>query len=254
MLDQKDKAIAALKKSIELGFMDLDKFRIDSDLDNIRNTKGYKDLLAGLDWNDAYEVYTPEGVEAPVGIIIGLHWAGLDEKKFLERFKAVADRTKMVLVVPRAPVTVAPDQYDWSRRSDDKETGMKKIKYVLGEIRKKEGMAALPVYLLGIGGGGDYATRAALTMPTEFKGAVQVNSYWNKYLAEDEMPKAKAAGVKIALVHGKQDAFFETVQGAVKQLTDGGIPNKLIPFDGGRKLPENEADLIKQALDFLAAG
>lgn len=255
VLEQKDKAVAAMKKTIELGYMDLDKFRIDSDLDNIRNTKEYKDLLASLDYNEAYEVYTPESAgEAPAGIIIALHWARFDEKQFVERFKSVADKTKMILVVPRAPVTVAPGMYDWSRRSDDKETGLKKIKYVLGEMRKKEGLAELPVYLLGIGGGGDFATRAALTMPKEFKGSVQVNSYWNKYMAEEEIPKAKEAGVRIAFVHGKEDPFFGKAEGAIKQLTEGGIPSKLIPFDGGRKLPDNEVDLIKQAMDFLAGG
>ncbi|MEN8151173.1 MAG: hypothetical protein ABFS86_15255 [Planctomycetota bacterium] len=251
LLEQKDKALAALKKAIEFGFMDLDKFRIDSDLDNIRNTQEYKDLLASLDFNEVYEVYKPEGVETPAGIIIALHWARNDEKKFLERFKPVADKTKMIFVVPRAPVTIAPGQYDWSRRSDDKETGLKKIRFVLAEVRKKEGMADLPVYLLGIGGGGDFATRAALTMPKEFKGAVQVNSYWNKYFVEDELPKAKEAGVKIALIHGKEHPSFDRVKAGVAQLEAAGVPGKLIEFEGGKKLPDNVADLIKQAMDFL---
>jgi len=252
-LEKKEEAVAAFKKGIECGYIDLDKFRIDSDLDNIRNTPEYKKVIADLDYNEVYEVYTPESAGGtPAGIIVGLHWSNLNEKKFLERFKVVADETRMVLVVPRAPVTIAPDAYDWSRRSDDKKTGLKKIDYVISEMKKRDGMADLPVYLLGIGSGGGFATIAAFEMPAKVKGALQVNSYWNKYYVEDLLPKAKEAGVRIAMIHGKKNAFFPKAEAGIAQMSEKELACKLIEFDGDKKLPENEAELIKQGIDFLA--
>jgi len=160
----------------------------------------------------------------------------------------------MILVAPRAPITIAPNRFDWRRKSDDRETGLKKISFVIEEMKKKEGLADLPVYLMGIGIGGDFATMAAFTMPAKVKGAVQVNSYWNKYYVEDLLAKAKEAGLRIALVHGKEHAFFPKAKFAIEQMTGAGVAGKLIEFDGDRKLPDNEADLLQQAITFLATG
>lgn len=252
-LEKKDEAVAAFKLGVECGFIDLDKFRIDNDLDNIRNTPEYKKVIADLDFNEVYEVYTPESAGGtPAGIIVGLHWSNYNEKEFLERFKKVADTSKMVLVVPRAPVTIAPGVFDWTRKSDDKKTGLKKIDFVLTEMKKKDGMADLPVYLMGIGSGGGYATIAAFEMPTKVKGAIALNSYWNKYYVADLLAKAKEMGLRIAMIHGKKDAFYPKAEAGIKQMTEKEIACKLIPFDGGKKLPDNEAELIQQALEFLA--
>jgi poly(3-hydroxybutyrate) depolymerase len=253
MTGDKAGALDALKKAVDMGWVDVDHMRVDTDLDPIRNEAGFKAIIESLNYNDAFEVYVPEGIEGPAPLIMALHPARSNEKKFIEKWKDLAKSAKAILVAPRAPMTLAADVYDWKRRSDDEAGALKKIKATLEAVKAKHQVDAGKVYLMGVGNGGYFAALAALMDPGTFKGSIPINSYWNKYYFEDFLDKAKAGGLKMYLIQGKDNPFYKKAQDAVKQLEGKGIPASLKEFDGGKDLPENIADLVATALTWLAS-
>ncbi|MGR3318213.1 MAG: tetratricopeptide repeat protein, partial [Candidatus Anammoxibacter sp.] len=48
LTEEIDLAISTLKRSIELGYNDIEQLEIDSDIDNIRDDKRYIELINGL--------------------------------------------------------------------------------------------------------------------------------------------------------------------------------------------------------------
>ena len=48
LTEEIDLAISTLKKAISLGYNDIEQLAIDSDIDNIRNDKRYKDMINNL--------------------------------------------------------------------------------------------------------------------------------------------------------------------------------------------------------------
>ena len=75
--------------------MDVDHMKLDTDLDPIRGEAGYKKLIESLGYNDAMEIYSPDGLTGPTPLLIVLHGSKGSEKAFLEKFKSVADGLKM---------------------------------------------------------------------------------------------------------------------------------------------------------------
>ena len=65
--------------------------------------------------------------------------------------------------------------------------------------------------------------------------------------------KAKAGGLKIGFVIGKESPHKGKAEEAVKALEGKGIPAKLLDFDGGKekKLPEGVPALVKQILEWM---
>ena len=153
-------------------------------------------------------------------------------------------------MAPRAPMTLGKDIYDWKRGSDDEEGALKKIKATLEAVKGKHEIGA--VYLMGVGNGGYFASLASLMHPELFNGAIPINAYWNKYYFEDFLDKAKAGGLKLCLIQGKENPFHKKAADAVKQLGGKEIPAKLIEFDGAKKLPDDITDLVAQAMTWLA--
>jgi predicted esterase len=255
MTDKPTEAIAALKKSIELGYMELDHMKMDNDLDPIRELPEYKALIAGLTYNEVYEVYKPEGLgeEPATAMLVVLHKVGKTggtEKDDMETWKAVADKAKILLVMPRGPITMGPGKYSWQRTADDEDGALKKIKFTIEDVKKKQSLGDVPVYLLGVGQGGKYATLGAFKMPKLVKGAIQINAYWNKYYMEEFLPGAKKAGTKVCLIYGKEHAYYAKGTTATEQLEAAKVPAKMISFEG-KDLPEDAATKVKLGLDFL---
>jgi predicted esterase len=257
MTDKSTEAIAALKKSIELGYMELDHMKMDNDLDPIRDLPEYKAMIASLSYNEVYEVYKPEslGETPPAAILVVLHKVGKEggtEKDSWDTWKAVADKAKVLLVAPRGPITMGPGKYGWQRTADDEAGALKKIKFTIEDVRKKQSLPTAPVYLLGVDQGGKYATLGAFKMPKIVKGAIQINAYWNKYYMEEFLPAAKKAGTKVCLIYGKEHAYYAKGTTAMEQMKGEEVPSKLISFDG-KELPDDAATKVKTGLDWLMA-
>ena len=249
--DRKDEAIEALGKSIELGFLDVDHMKLDADLDNIRKEPGYAKLLESLNYNEVVETYAPEGVAANAPLLVVLHGARENESEFLARWKALADARGLVLAAPRGPITVTRKQFDWKRYSDDKDAALKKIGFAIEKAKTSYSVDPARIYLLGAGSGGYFSTLYGLMHPDTVKGVVSLNAYWNKYYFEDFLAKAAEAGLPVCLIQGKDDPFLLKAKAGVEQMSAGGMKAKFLDFDGGKELPENIADVVKQALDWI---
>ena len=247
MTGEKPGALDALAKAIEYGYLDVDHMKLDDDLAPLREEAAYKKLLAELDYNEEIVFYAPEGLTA-APILVVLHSASGNEEKALETWKALGDKLKAVIAVPRGPIKLAKGRFDWKRHSADEAEALKKVKFAIAAAKAKYPDATGKVFLVGEKIGGYFASLSALMSPGEIAGAIPLNAYWNKYYFEDFLAKAKEKGLKICLIHGKDDPAFGRVEAAVTQLTEAGIAVKLFPFDGGKELPENAPDLVNKAI------
>lgn len=250
-LGQLDEALAAIEKAFEFNYLDLDAMKTDADLDAIREDPRYKALVDSVNYNDHYVVYAPEGLpEGPVPLIVVLHSRGGNEEQVLEQYKSVADGMKAVLVAPRGPLTGGFDRYSWQRNLED-EAAVRKIKETIAAVKAEKSIDATQVYLTGETQGGKMATIFALMHPELVAGAVPLNGYWNKYGYADFLDNAKAAGLKICMIQGKEDPGFARSKDGVKQLEEKGITAKLVEFEGGKDLPDNSAELVLEALRWM---
>ncbi len=250
-LGQTDEALQALTKAMDYNYLDLDHMKMDDDLDPIRNDPRYKALLDSVNYNDVYVVHAPEGLpEGPVPLIVFLHGRGGNETDSLEKYKGIADALKAVLVVPRGPIKGGFDRYSWQRNTED-EVAIRKIKETIVAVKAAKSIDGTKVYLFGDKQGGKMATLFALMHPDLVAGAVPMNGYWNKYYYVDFLDKAKAAGLKICMIHGKDDPGFARSRDGVKQLEEKGVTVKLVEFDGGKQLPENVVELVIEAFGWM---
>jgi predicted esterase len=250
-LGQKDEALEALKKAMEFNYLDVDHMKMDEDLDNIRNDARYQALMDSVNYNDVYVVHTPEGLpEGPVPLIVFLHGRGGNEEKIIEKYKGVADSLKAILVAPRGPLTGGFDRYSWQRNTEE-DVAVKKLKATITAVKAEKSIDGTKVFIVGDKQGGKIATLFALMNPDLVAGAVPMNGYWNKYYYVDFLEKAKAAGLKICMIHGKEDPGFARSKDGVKQLEEKGVGVKLVEFEGGKDLPENVTDLVIQALNWM---
>jgi dienelactone hydrolase len=251
LLGRKEEAIKAISRAMELGWLDVDHMKVDKDLDPIRDSPEYKALIDGLNYNDVFETYAPEGVAETAAVVLVLHPDESNEKATIERFKPLADAMKFVIVAPRAPYTMAAERFAWGRKSDDEEAALKKISATIDAVKGQRTVDPAKLVLLGARRGGYFAVLFALSKPETARLAITANAFWNKYYFADFMEKAKAAGVKVCFIHGKQDPFFGKSEDGLKQLTAAGVASKLVPYDGGSKLPDDLIPVMKEALTFL---
>ncbi len=251
MLGQADEALAALTKAFQFNYLDLDHMKMDTDLDPIRNDPRYKALIDAVNYNDHFVVYAPDGLpEGPAPLIVILHGRGGNEEKVLEAYQGVADTLKAVLVAPRGPLTGGFDRYSWQRNTED-EAAIRKIRETIAAVKALKTIDGTKVYIVGEKQGGKIATLFALMHPDLVAGAVPMNGYWNKYYYADFLDQARAAGLRICMIHGKDDPGFARSKDGVKQLEEKGVTAKLVEFDGGKELPENSAELVLEALRWM---
>jgi predicted esterase len=251
LLGRKEEAIKALSRSMDLGWLDVDHMKMDKDLDPIRESPEYKALIDGLNYNDVVETYAPEGVGEGAAVVLVLHPDESNEKATIERFKPLADAMKFVLVAPRAPYTMAAERFAWGRKSDDEEAALRKIAATIEGVKAQRAVDSGKLVLLGARRGGYFAVLFALSKPEVVHLAITANAFWNKYYFADFLEKAKTSGVKVCFVHGKEDPFFGKSEDGLKQLSEAGVPAKLVPYDGGSKLPDDLVPVMKEALAFL---
>jgi predicted esterase len=251
-LGQTEEAIEALTKAMHYNYLDIDHMKMDEDLDPIREDPRYKALLKGINYNDVFEVYAPEGLgETAAPLIVYLHERGGSETKALAVWKALADKMKAILVVPRGPITGGFDHYAWQRYTED-EAAVRKVTETMTAVKASHNVELTKIYPVGDKQDAKIATVYALMHPDVVAGIVALNGYWNKYYYADFLDKAKAAGLKICMIHGKEDPGFARTGDGVKQLEEKGIPAKLVEFDGGKKLPDNVVELVAEALGWMA--
>jgi predicted esterase len=256
MTGESGPAIEALKKSIELGYVNVEHFRADTDLDPIREEPGYKEALALIEYNQIFLVHVPAGLgEGPAPLLVFLHSARSNEERVLKALTELADERKMILLAPRAPITIGPGQYEWKSYSLGKENGIRKVAESIAAVRDKHPIDTKRIFVMGARQGGEFATLFAVRHPDKVAGAGQVNSYWNRFdYADDALLAAAAAnGVKLCLLHGKEDPFYGKAEEAVEAFQKAKIETKLITFEGGEDLPAMETflSLLKQALGWL---
>ena len=53
------------------------------------------------------------------------------------------------------------------------------------------------------------------------------------------------------MIHGKEDPGYARSKDGIKQLTEKGVTAKILEFDGGKELPENTADLVIEAINWM---
>lgn len=254
MTGDKPAAIASIRKAVDLGWLDVDHMKVDTDLDPIREEAGFKAILAGLGYNDVMEIYVPEGIgEGPKPLLLALHKTNGNETGFMEQLKGVADKTKVIMAFPRGPITLASEQFGWKRHSDDEEGALKKIKATIAAAQAKHAVDHTKIILMGAGDGGYFSCLYALMHPGSILGAIPINAFWNKYYfsevvrGEDTFAKAKAGGTKFCMIINKENPFHKKAAEAVEKLTAGEIPAKLVEFEGENKT-ENVKGLIEDAV------
>lgn len=245
-------AVAMLAKAVEAGFLDVQHMRMDSDLDPIRETEGFKAIVAGLDHNDVSAVYAPEGLPERSALLVVLHEARGDEKKIIEEWKSFADARKLVLVAPRGPVTVGRGEYDWIRNpSDPTDATMQKISDAIRAAAAAHPVDVSRIYVAGIGNGGKFALSFSFTRPDQVRGVVAVNAYFNQYELPDHFPKAVENKLSVCLIHGAEDPGRRRAGDGLSLMTEAGVRAKLVEFPGGKEPPKDLPKLMGQALDFI---
>ncbi len=256
LLNNKTEAFKWLNKAIELGLYSFDE---DEDLNNIRETKEYKRLLAKATKllkqlkNQVFEpvVLMPENYDTTIEqpLIIALHGWGSNPVDFSRALEKIPDYTGHILCCPYGPYIMGKSSFGWSEKEDAEKRVIETIEYIQVKYRiDKE-----KIILLGFSQGGTTAYFLGLKDADLFKGAVVVagfyDSTFNQYLNV-----AKEKGIRFVIMLGEDEPAhrIEANITALEQFIKAGISASFQAYAGyGHTIPGDIEFEIKRAIDWL---
>jgi phospholipase/carboxylesterase len=243
-LERPDEALDHLQRCAELGFSGLGSFEHNTDLDSLRETNRFGEILDHIRThaNERMEtfqavalkhepvVFVPEHAtdlqRAP--IIIALHGTGMRGQSMSDVLLSTAQQRGMVLVCPDA-LRPSGDGYSWTYRDESAWFVEHLINHAVNELHGDRER----VYLIGFSQGANIALIMGQTDPDLFSGVIPICGHFEPQIARADRPPAP-----FYLLTGAQDQWKRTYTAAREAFEDLGGEVRLRVVPGmGHDLP-----------------
>ena len=210
---------------------------------------GSTTLAPGItELGDLGHVYRPPGApEGPRPLILLLHGAGDDSRRFLEMLKPIADERGYVMAAAKPAAQtwdMAAELAKRSRRDSPPEFGadVPRIDALLRGIFARAALDPERVVLVGFSDGAAYGLSLALANPELFPSVVAFAPGFAK------VPPALDPRQRVLIAHGRSDRVIpvEVGRGIADGLRRSGIKAEFRQFRGGHSISR---PVLLEALD-----
>lgn len=205
----------------------------------------------------SYLVSQPKTITAKPGLVILLHGYGSNEADLFELRDMLPDNFLITSV--RAPMTLAPNAYQWFRSETikgvkggnlkDLKTNSDLIKSFIKGALKKYNADPSRVYLIGFSQGAMMSFEVGLTSPELLRGIAPLSGRIFESLTPNVKPSSAFKNLKIFIGHGTADekVLYHYATEAVSILKEKQIPAVLHTYQGMQhSINEQEInDLVK---------
>lgn len=188
---------------------------------------------------DVGHVYRPPNLPSgPSPLIVLLHGAGDDARRFLEMLTPIAEEGGYVMAAAKSLGPTWDIAAEISRASYGTESrpdfgaDVPRIDAMLRETFARTAIDPRQVVLVGYSDGASYALSLALANSDVFPSVIALSPGFVKF------PPRLATGQRIFIAHGTHDSVipFETAQRIADELSSKQLPVRFRPFDGGHGL------------------
>ncbi len=252
----KDGALVALRRSVELGFPDAKLFAEDPDLASLRDTDAYRQGLATLRENLARQksefaaamkkspikVVLPRGYDSmeKARVIIALHPFGGTADWIARQWREVADEFGAIIVAPQA-VYRQGNGYQWGDTSEA-DAIFQRAYALLGSLKADRDQ----VVLTGFSQGAFMTFNLGMKHCEKFVGVIPVAGQYDPAMAR---PSGTSAKPKYVMLAGTEDRVIGSNRLAAEQYKAAGISVRLEAYEGlGHAFPEDRVKELAKAL------
>jgi len=270
LLGAGEQAADFLLAAYAAGFRDLSHIRRDPDFDPVRESDRFKQLLEDLGERAEKEraargdavfvaatrlvpvrVVTPDDMKPfeRLPLVIGLHGLGDDAENFVRLFARRGITGRFLFAVPDAPHPMPAGSrgvgYSWYFRSPEGGTAdgirshalnVKFVLDVLDAVKKHYRVDERKVFLMGFSQGAGMTLSVGLARPDLFRGLIPIGG-WAQPGEHSEAALLAVAeeATRVLICHSPEDRVvpFEGAEKAAELLTNAGIRNRLVEYDGG---------------------
>jgi predicted esterase len=269
-----DKVLEYLDYALQYGYEDIEWIEQDTDMDLVRETPRYAELLARQTARMT-TVATQEGtqvhVESPIlqpcnvtlpedfdpevshTLVIGLHGAGDSAARF-GRLAASFGENDFIYVAPQAPYPVPGTQgYVWFAFDPEDPEGLDdraielNLEYLDNLVASLGNMYAIDrIYIIGFSQGASMSYIAGMRRPEVYDGIVPFGGLIDPtWFTEDQLEAAR--GLRVFIAHGNEDNI-ELAQMSRDLLEDAGFDVEYHEFQGGHFI---HLDTLHEAIDWI---
>jgi predicted esterase len=251
LLGDEKQALIWLNKAMDTGMYSFDA---DSDLDNIRQSKGYKKALARSaklmqtvrDRVNQPVVLLPDGFDPgkKYPLLIAMHGFGGEPVNFSKAFKGAGNKKGYIVCCPYAPEVMGQASFNWGEWDQADKRIMETIVFLKGKYNIDEKR----MIIAGFSQGGYYSYYLGLKHPDIFTGAIPIGPGFRPEL-DTMLSGAAAAKMKFYVLMGElepEKRIDDNIR-AIKQFTKAGITASFNFFSGvGHAFPgDAEFELIR---------
>ncbi len=240
-----DEALRVLEAGMERGLWWAPDMLADSDLDAVRELKGWDEVLhrcseLAAEFSATHRPETqhhPASVDSPAGTVITLHGGGADPAAHADQWRgAVPDA--WTVVAPVGTVPVSKGEWGWAH---DGSTDA-----VLEQIRDLE--LSPPVVLSGFSQGGGVAAALAWEGAVEASGLVLVCPS----LGPLRWDPGSHRRVPTYIIAGDLDRYLPACLELKEGMERGGVPVRLDELPGvGHRVPDDFPRRMRAALEWV---
>lgn len=256
LMDNKPEAIKWLNKTIDLGMYSFDQ---DQDLDNIRETREYKNLLARANKllkklkGKVLEpvIYLPTGFDSTKDypLLLAMHGWGSNPIDFSKNFNKVADDKGYIVCSPYGPDVMGTASFGWG----EPEQGESRVLETIDRVQEKYHIDKDRIVLLGFSQGGWFAYYIGLKDADLFRGVISIAGSYDSLL-DQYLLKAKERGLRFYMMVGENEPE-RRIQGNFELLTkfiNEGITASLNMYAGyGHTIPGDLDFEVKHAIEWV---
>ncbi len=258
LMNNKTEALKWLNEAIDLGLYSFDE---DEDLNNIRETKEYKRLLAKANKllkqlkGQVFEPLTtlPENYDTNkvYPLIIAMHGWGSNPEDFSKALQKISNATEYILCCPYGPYIMGKTSFGWSEFEDAEKRVIETIQFMDNHYR----IDRERIILLGFSQGGTTAYYLGLKDADLFKGVIVVAGFYDSTFNQ-YVDMAKEKGIKFVVMIGEDEPEYRVEANlyGLKALINAGISVSFQAYAGyGHTIPGDVEFEIKRAIDWLQA-
>lgn len=178
--------------------------------------------------------FIPEGTSLPAPVLVLLHGAGGDAARFLDGFKAQANRRKLVLL------SLQSKDVTWPRRSPTAEADPDDVGAVIDSFSQRIPVDRERLTLLGFSDGASYALTLGLARPKLFRTVIALSPGYA--FAPRELDRSQ----RIFIAHGRRDQVLPAANALsiVDGLERAGYRPQVRWFSGGHEVDRRALEEI----------
>lgn len=257
----KDAALDALSKSVELGWDDpVWMSEKDDDLKSLRGDKRFEDICeaAKAISGESVYVYAPPTLkpDSPAPVMVVLHGFGGNARQFASYFKKVADENNMLVIAPRGSAHLGQLAYGWNNPGSPRDIDFSKVANQISEaidqVAQTHKLDRERIVVAGFSQGGAVALHLMASNPSKYAGVFAVAAAAGM-ISDEKWKKVESdPAPAVYLLAGQSDPAHAQVDHARHMIADAGYRVNFVEPEGvAHEMPANYEKHIKAALKFI---